>query len=165
MRQGLDRNRTLIFKLLDIAVKNNELDDFMLMMPNYSISSTDPNRDSRDPLDHYSWEALYRFADKNPHIPLADHITKALMNNSSYKGEGAIMATISFLEYHCRLVKSSKDVPFVIEVQPVLDELRNTILSNKEMYTMEKDCFNEPFWNYIEAHSEYLKKEFDLTLI
>ncbi len=160
-----NRNENLIFRLLEIAVKKDELSEYMLLSPGYSISSRDSNVDEQKALDYYSWEALYKFAKKYPKVPIGDLISKALIHNASYKGEDAIMATLSFIEYNYRYVKKRIIKPFDFDAQPVLDELRVTILDNKEIYTQKKSCFNEPFWNYIEEHSDTLKKEFGLKLI
>lgn len=165
MKNIVDRKKKLILDLLKIAIQKEELSDYMLLMPNYSIESTDPNSDNHTALDYYSWEALYTFAKQNPQIPIGTSITNALNINSTYKGEQAIMATLSFIEYYCKKLKSCKKTPFTIDVQLVLDKLRNTILEDKEMYMQKKECFNKPFWHYIKQHSDYLEAEYGLTLI
>lgn len=165
MKNTVDRKKKLILDLLKIALQKEELSDYMLLMPNYSIETTDPNSDNQGALDSYSWEALYIFAEHNPNLPIGTSITNALSRNATYKGERAIMATFSFLKYYCYRMKNCEATPFVVDVQLVLNKLRNTILGNKEMYMQKKECIDEPFWYYIKRHSDYFEKEFGLTLI
>ena len=155
----------LIVKLLKIAMNCNELHKYMLLLPIYSISSRDPNGIERNALDYYSWEAIYRFARENPDFSLSEHIMDALLYNTHYKGERAIMATLSFIKYYCKKQETDEARLLELNVQLVLDEFRDTILNNKDMYMIGKQEFNEPFWNYILNDSKYLSEQFNLKLI
>lgn len=159
------QKKDLILKLLKIAIQKDELSAYMRLRPDYTVESCDPNSNERCGLDYYSWEALYVYANQNPKENIGEIITDALNCNASYKGERVILSVISFLEYYCEYLKKNKTSPFSIDVQFILDTLAHSILDNKDMYTSKKECFNEPFWNYIEKHNEYLKKEFGYRLI
>lgn len=160
----IDRDKKLIMQLLDAAISKNELDSFMLLLPDYSIRGRDLNGYIA-PRAHYSWEALYEYANINPDFPMVDEIKTVLCRNAVYKGERAIENTLGFIEYHLSKEKVHQ-APFHIDFQEVISQLRKTIQQNRELYLVPKEAFqNEPYWTRIEQHSERLREEFAVELL
>ena len=152
----MEENNKLIKKLLKIAVKNNDFENFVLMRPNYCIESRDlngfvvPNR-------YYTMNAIYECYKEDSSLQLDVLLYNALINISKkYKGERAIETVLETVKYHLDAEKNNV-APFKIDCQSILNELRNMLLKNKDMYMEKKEVFNNvPFWNNIEEYDSTL---------
>lgn len=54
------KNKELMRKLLKISLKNNEFEQFVLMMPNYCVETRDLNGFVR-PNRRYTMQAIYEY--------------------------------------------------------------------------------------------------------
>lgn len=155
------KNRELISNLLKIAIKDNEFVNFVLMMPNYCIETRDLNGFVK-PNRYYTMQAIYDYYNENPKFKIDELLYNTLINISrEYKGEQAIETVLETVQYQLDFEKKNL-APFKIDCQSILNELRLTLLKNKEMYLQQKKSFDYvPFWNNIENYNTELQEKFN----
>lgn len=155
------KNRELIKELLKVAIKDNEFADFVLMMSNYCIETRDLNGFVK-PNRYYTMQAIYEYYDENPKSKIDELLYNTLIYISrEYKGEQSVETVLETVRYQLNSEKKNL-APFKIDCQSILNELRLTLLKNKEMYLQPKKSFDYvPFWTNIENYNTVLKEKYN----
>lgn len=155
-----DRSKQLSLKLLDVALKNGQLADFVAMKPAYRIESRDLNG-IVGPNMYFTMEAIYDYYRSNPNSGIdKDFYNSLIFLAQSYSGELMVERVLGIIDYQLNSEKS-KSAPFEIDCQSVLNVLRNTIVANKAIYEkpdVERD--NHSFWQSIEKYNEDFNQKY-----
>lgn len=155
------KNKELMRKLLKISLKNNEFEQFVLMMPNYCVETRDLNGFVR-PNRRYTMQAIYEYHLSKPKFRIDQLLYTTLIHIAQeYKGEQAIETVLETVKYQLNAEKNNLS-PFEMDCRTILNELRLTIMKNKEMYLQEKEDYgNVPFWHNIEEYDLELQQKYN----
>lgn len=153
-----EKNKQHINELLEISLKVDDFEKFVLMRPFYCIETRDLNGFVRPNL-YFSMEAIYDYYRNNPSSRIDLLLYNTLIYISGrYKGESVIEQVLNIVQYQLDSEKKQL-APFKIDCQSVLNELKKTIIKNKEMYMQPKEVRGYiPFWNNIENYDLELQK-------
>ena len=160
-----DARKKHIRKILEIAIRNNGFEDYLLIMPCYCIENRNLNG-VVEPNRYFTMEGIYDYYRDHPQSHIDELMYTTLCSIAAkYKGESAVLDVLETVEYQL-IGEERNNAPFTIDCQSVLNELQTTLLKNKEMYMTPKQSFNYiPFWKTLEEYDLKFREKYGLSVL
>jgi len=154
------RNMNYIRDILQISIKNDTFDKFLLMYPAYCVNSRDLNGIIK-PNVYFTMEAIYEYYRLNPNSYIDDLMYKTLMNFSQNKHGISSVETILWIVQYQLSSEKFNTSPFKIDCQSILNELRKSLIQYKDIYAQSQSDYDiVPFWNTIENYDNDFKENY-----
>ncbi len=139
--------KELAEKLLDIALKYDELDKFITGYPGYEVTVNDGIGNKVNSIDAIM-QSIYKKYGENSSITEHLYTAIAVRINSTKNGE-TLLYLIDMIKYQMREEKANT-APFKINCIELLDLVKENIIRNRDIY-------NRPFKTHINGFMEDFK--------
>jgi hypothetical protein len=144
--------------MLDLALENNNFEKFILGNPMWSVKIKNADGSYEDAI-YAKMEAIYKYYREKPNSGIDKNLYMILNKYTAIiKGDEALLTIFKTIEYQI-VAEAEKRAPFVMENANLLNNLKNNLMSNQELYRSQL-YEQKGFWSTIEQHNETLASNY-----
>ena len=148
---------------LALSLKYNAFDMYVLGVTPYGVKIKNVEGQEEECI-FAKMEAIYKCYNEDKELEIDKKLYEVLLEYApKVKGISGVITILRTIEY--QIVKEKEGMsPFEMDNQKLLQELKNNLAVNKELYQSEK-YQSKDFWNTIEEHNNTLYENYGYKIL